>query len=139
MIKLIILQQLSSTLFFSDFHLSAGQIIDTFSSTDEFDCGLRCLRNQHCRSYNSKDTGDDIHEKTICQLSNQTRRTAPDFFKPTSGFTYFEKGDAMKQCFRQYSIVLGPLICVRLFHRQSALIQLTLHDICSDLLRFPLN
>ncbi|XP_067042696.1 uncharacterized protein [Acropora muricata] len=81
---------------FQDFHLSAGQIIDTFSSTDEFDCGLRCLRNQHCRSYNSKDTGDDIHGKTICQLSNQTRRTAPDFFKPTSGFTYFEKAQVVK-------------------------------------------
>ena len=95
MIKLIFLQRLSSTLL-SDFHLSAGQIMDAFTSTNEFDCAIRCLRNQDCRSYNSKDTGDDIHGKTICQLSNQTRRTAPDFFKPTSGFTYFEKGEALK-------------------------------------------
>ncbi|KAK2572070.1 hypothetical protein P5673_003510, partial [Acropora cervicornis] len=72
------------------FHLS-GHVMEIIQTTDEFDCGLRCLRNQHCRSYNSKDTGDNIYGKTICQLNNQTRLTAPDFFKPTPGFTYFEK------------------------------------------------
>ncbi|XP_074639428.1 uncharacterized protein LOC141897708 [Acropora palmata] len=75
---------------FDGFHLS-GHVMEIIQTTDEFDCGLRCLRNQHCRSYNSKDTGDNIYGKTICQLNNQTRLTAPDFFKPTPGFTYFEK------------------------------------------------
>ncbi|XP_067042688.1 uncharacterized protein [Acropora muricata] len=75
---------------FDGFHLS-GHVMELIQTTDEFDCGLRCLRNQHCRSFNSKDTGDNICGKTICQLNNQTRLTAPDFFKPTPGFTYFEK------------------------------------------------
>ncbi|XP_044184093.1 uncharacterized protein LOC122964529 [Acropora millepora] len=75
---------------FNGFHLS-GHVMELIQTTDEFDCGFRCLRNQHCRSYNSKDTGDNIYGKTICQLNNQTRLTAPDFFKPTPGFTYFEK------------------------------------------------
>ncbi|KAK2572071.1 hypothetical protein P5673_003512, partial [Acropora cervicornis] len=75
---------------FDGFHLS-GHVMEIIQTTDEFDCGLRCLRDQHCRSYNSKDTGDNIYGKTICQLNNQTRLTAPDFFKPTPGFTYFEK------------------------------------------------
>ena len=80
----------------SGFHLS-GHVIELLQTTDEFDCGFRCLRNQHCRSYNSKDTGGNIHGKTICQLNNQTRLTAPDFFKPTHGFTYFEKGNALRK------------------------------------------
>ncbi|XP_067042686.1 uncharacterized protein [Acropora muricata] len=75
---------------FNGFHLS-GHVMELIQTTDEFDCGFRCLRNQHCRSYNSKDTGDNIYGKTICQLNNQTRLTAPDFFKATPGFTYFEK------------------------------------------------
>ncbi|XP_044184091.1 uncharacterized protein LOC122964528 [Acropora millepora] len=75
---------------FNGFHLS-GHVMELIQTTDEFDCGFRCLRNQHCRSYNSKDTGDNIYGKTICQLNNQTRLTAPGFFKPTHGFTYFEK------------------------------------------------
>ncbi|XP_067044056.1 uncharacterized protein [Acropora muricata] len=75
---------------FDGFQLS-GHVMELIQTTDEFDCGLRCLRNQHCRSFNSKDTGDNICGKTICQLNNQTRLTAPDFFKPTPGFTYFEK------------------------------------------------
>ncbi|XP_044163163.1 uncharacterized protein LOC122947027 [Acropora millepora] len=75
---------------FDGFHLS-GHVMELIQTTDEFDCGLRCLRNHQCRSYNSKDTGDNMYGKTICQLNNQTRLTAPDFFKPTPGFTYFEK------------------------------------------------
>ncbi|XP_044163164.1 uncharacterized protein LOC114964680 isoform X1 [Acropora millepora] len=75
---------------FDGFHLS-GHVMELIQTTDEFDCGFRCLRNQHCRSYNSKDTGDNIYGKTICQLNNQTRLTASGFFKPTPGFTYFEK------------------------------------------------
>ena len=88
--------QLISLIRLSGFRLS-GHVMELIQTTDEFHCGLRCLRNQHCRSYNSKDTGDNIYGKTICQLNNQTRLTAPDFFKPTPGFTYFEKGNTLRK------------------------------------------
>ena len=88
--------QLISLNLLSGFHLS-GHVMELIQTTDEFDCGLRCLSNQHCRSYNSKDTGDNICGKTMCQLNNQTRLTAPDFFKPTPGFTYFEKGNTLRK------------------------------------------
>ena len=80
----------------SGFHLS-GHVMELIQTTDEFHCGFRCLRNQHCRSYNSKDTGDNIYGKTIDQLNNQTRLTALDFFKPTPGFTYFGEGNAPRK------------------------------------------
>ena len=36
-----------------------------------------------------------MYGKTICQLNNQSRLTAPDFFKRTPGFTYFGEGNAL--------------------------------------------
>ena len=94
--KTMVIFQLIFLINLSGFHLS-GHVMELIQTTDEFDCGFRCLRNQHCRSYNSKDTGDNIYGKTICQLNNQTRLTAPGFFKPTHGFTYFEKGNTLKK------------------------------------------
>ena len=93
--KPMVIIQLISLILLSGFQLS-GHVMELIQTTDEFDCGLRCLRNQHCRSYNSKDTGDNMIGNTICQLNNQTRLTGPGFFKSTPGFTYFEKGNALR-------------------------------------------
>ncbi|XP_068673329.1 uncharacterized protein [Montipora foliosa] len=74
---------------FNDFHLF-GHVMSTLKTTDEFDCGLHCLRNHHCRSYNSKPV-NERREEIICELSNQTRQTRPDNFRQSPGFTYFGK------------------------------------------------
>ena len=68
--------------------------MSTLKTTDEFDCGLHCLRNHHCRSYNSKPV-NERREEIICELSNQTRQTSPDNFRQSPGFTYFGKGDRL--------------------------------------------
>ena len=39
---------------------------------DEISCGLRCLQDKNCQSYNSKSDASD--RKKECQLSNQTKK-----------------------------------------------------------------
>ena len=59
--------------------------------TDEFDCGLRCLRNRKCQSYNSQSDGN--HGNITCELSDQTKETKPDDMRRSPGFIYFGKGN----------------------------------------------
>ena len=54
-------------------------------STDEFGCGLRCLRKENCQSYNS-------HTNGVCQLCNHTRQLSPDRLRHRTGSTYYGKG-----------------------------------------------
>ena len=65
-------------------------MIETLS-TDEFDCGLRCLRNRECRLYNSQTDGN--YGNVTCQLSDQKSRTRPDKMMRSAGFAYFGKGN----------------------------------------------
>lgn len=58
-------------------------------STDAFGCGMMCLRNTNCRSYNSKCDGN--HGNMTCELSDQSGLSSPDNLLKISGFTYFEK------------------------------------------------
>ena len=66
-----------------------GHVIETLAS-DEFGCGVRCLRNKNCQSYNSRSPGK--HGNTMCELSDKTRRSSPEDFVPSPGFTYFGHG-----------------------------------------------
>ena len=54
-------------------------------STDELGCGVRCLRNEKCLSYNS-------HTDGACQLSNSNRQSSPDRLRSRAGSTYYGKG-----------------------------------------------
>ena len=54
-------------------------------TTDELECGLRCLRNKKCLSYNSNTDG-------ACQLSNSNRQSSPDRLRSRAGSTYYGKG-----------------------------------------------
>jgi len=65
-------------------------VIETLA-TNGFDCGLRCLRNGECRSYNSQSDGN--HGNMTCQLSDQKRQTRPDSIRQSPGFIYFGKGN----------------------------------------------
>ena len=85
----------------SDFRL-VGHIIESLF-TDEFDCGLRCVRNKKCQSYNLY--SDEFHSNKKCELSDQTRRSKPTDLQATKGCTYYGKGretnTAIHQTFKQ--------------------------------------
>ena len=85
----------------SDFRL-VGHIIESLF-TDEFDCGLRCVRNKKCQSYNLY--SDEFHGNKKCELSDQTRRSKPTDLRATKGSTYCGKGreinTAIHQTFKQ--------------------------------------
>ena len=61
-------------IFFLGFKLT-GHVMETLV-TDVYDCGLRCLRNGKCRSYNSQADGN--HGNMTCELSDQRRETRPE-------------------------------------------------------------
>ena len=52
-----------------------GHITKTLYA-DEMTCGLRCLQDGECQSYNSKSDANDA--KKECQLSNQTKKLSPE-------------------------------------------------------------
>ena len=59
--------------------------METLLTTDELGCGLKCLRNEKCLSYNS-------HTDGACQLSNCNRQSSPDRLRIRAGSTYYGKG-----------------------------------------------
>ena len=61
-----------------------GHVMETLT-TDELGCGLRCLRNEKCLSYNT-------HTYGACQLSNSSRQSSPDRLRRKAGSTYYGKG-----------------------------------------------
>lgn len=60
-----------------------GHIMSTATVVDEFECQLKCLENESCRSIN---VHTDIH---ICELNNITRQMKPGDFKWKKGSTYY--------------------------------------------------
>ena len=77
-----------------DFVVSQGfELIGYITNTlyaDEINCGLRCLQDEKCQSYNSKsDAGD---EKKECQLSNQTKNSSPENLRRNPRSTYYGRG-----------------------------------------------
>lgn len=55
----------------------------------DVDCGLRCLRNDRCRSYNCF-PAQSLGSTQMCHLNNETRRSKPKHFLANQGVTYFE-------------------------------------------------
>ena len=73
--------------FISTDHALLGHVIDVCTGNDLV-CGLQCLRNGKCRSYNCLAAENQSAE--ICHLSNETRTSRPEDFKGNHGTTYFE-------------------------------------------------
>ena len=63
--------------------------------TDEISCGLSCLRDERCQSYNSKSDVSDA--KKECQLSNQTKKSSPENLRRNPRSTYYGRGDVRGQ------------------------------------------
>ena len=57
---------------------------------DEITCGLRCLQDENCQSYNSKSDANDV--KKECQLSNQTKNLSPENLRRNPRSTYYGRG-----------------------------------------------
>ena len=93
------LRSVSNRLFYSDYKL-VGHVIESLV-TDEFDCGLRCVRNKKCQSYNCYSEGH--HGNKICKLNNQTRHSKPTDFRANKGFTYYGKGREIATSMHQTS------------------------------------
>ena len=56
----------------------------------EISCGLRCLQDENCQSYNSKSDANDA--KKECLLSNQTKKSSPENLRRNLRFTYYGRG-----------------------------------------------
>ena len=66
-----------------------GHITKTLYA-DEISCGLRCLQDKNCQSYNSKSDAND--GKKGCLLSNQTKKSSPENLRRNLRFTYYGRG-----------------------------------------------
>ena len=73
-------------LLFADYAL-LGHVIDVCTG-DNLVCGLKCLRNDKCRSYNC--FAPENLNTEICHLNNETRISRPEDFKNNRGSTHFE-------------------------------------------------
>ena len=54
---------------------------------DEFECQLKCMGNNSCKSCNVQPNGNNANR--ICELNNKTRQMRPGDFKRKKGSTYF--------------------------------------------------
>ena len=66
-----------------------GYITKTLNA-GEISCGLRCLQDKNCQSYNSKSDAND--GKKACLLSNQTKKSSPENLRRNLRFTYYGRG-----------------------------------------------
>ena len=64
-----------------------GHVIDICTG-DDLVCGLQCLRNEKCESYNCF-AAEHLNTE-FCHLNNETRTSRPEDFKKNEGSTYFE-------------------------------------------------
>ena len=71
---------------FSDFTL-LDHVINKSDVADEFECQLKCMGNNSCKSFNVHRNGNNA--KKLCELNNKTRQMKPGDFKRKKGSTYY--------------------------------------------------
>ncbi|XP_078348954.1 uncharacterized protein LOC144633901 [Oculina patagonica] len=69
-------------------YVLTGHVMDTASVVDEFECQLKCLGNNSCKSLNLFPDGN-ADQTFTCELNNKSRQTKPDYFKWKMGSTYY--------------------------------------------------
>ena len=62
--------------------------MDKATVVDEFECQLKCLGNNKCKSFNVY-PGFNNAERVICELNNKTGQIKPGYFKCKKGSTYY--------------------------------------------------
>ena len=68
-------------------HALVGHVTNKTDVLDEFECQLKCMANNSCKSFNIHPKGN--HAKYICELNNTTRQMKPGDFNRKKGSTYF--------------------------------------------------
>ena len=69
-------------------HTLVGQVINTTNVTDEFECQIKCIANNTCKSFNVHPPAA-VKDKAICELNNKTRQMLPSQFKRKIGSNYY--------------------------------------------------
>lgn len=69
-------------------HALVGQVMSTDIVLDGFECHLKCIGNNICKSFNVRLDGSNAGQR-ICELNNKTRQVKPGDFKWKKGSTYF--------------------------------------------------
>ena len=69
-------------------HALVGHVMETSFAVDEFECRLKCIGKNGCKSFNVRTDGDNAHRR-ICELNNKTRKMKPGDFKWKKGSTYY--------------------------------------------------
>ena len=69
-------------------HVLVGHAMDTVTVVDEFECQLKCIENNSCKSVNVHPDGNNA-QRRICELNNKTRLMKPGDFKWKKGSTYY--------------------------------------------------
>ena len=75
------------TLFRLSDHALVGHAIQTTDVVDEFECQLKCMGNNGCKSINVH-RGDSNGNRS-CELNNKTRQMKPGHFKKKKGSSYY--------------------------------------------------
>ena len=69
-------------------HALLGHAMDTFTIVDAFECQLKCIGNNSCKSVNVHPDSNNAQRK-ICELNNKTPHMKPGDFKWKKGSTYY--------------------------------------------------
>ena len=68
-------------------HVLVGHVMNKSTVADEFECHLKCLRNNSCKESNVH-AGADI-TKGVCELNNKTQKMKPKDFRKKKGSSYY--------------------------------------------------
>ncbi|KAL9957135.1 hypothetical protein ACROYT_G038737 [Oculina patagonica] len=68
-------------------HVLVGHVMSKVAVVDEFECHLKCLGNNSCKSFNILPDGSNA--KRICEFNKKTRQMKPGDFKWKKGSTYY--------------------------------------------------
>ena len=68
-------------------HSLVGQVMNTSTVANKFECHQKCLGNSKCQSFNVHPAGDIT--KRVCELNNKTREMKPGGFITRKGSSYY--------------------------------------------------
>ena len=69
-------------------HVLVGHVMKKVVVADEFECQMKCIGNQTCKSFNVHPWADH-NTKRVCELNNKTRQMKPGDFKKKRGSNYY--------------------------------------------------
>ena len=86
-----------------------GHVIQTNVVVDEFECQLKCMGNNSCKSINVHP--GEGNEKRSCELNNKIRQMKPGHFKKKKGSTYYSSvqvGSGLSRFVDNFPILFTP-------------------------------